>query len=309
MEGAVGYSTRSKRKGKGKGKEQWWERKEATFVEERETEAGIKVQEMVRDAILDKVEQVTGEEKRRVVNRNKKSQDGRMEWKEEVSTLIIELNVDELLRADGAVKVDVPLHLRYQTPKGSLTTRRLQTGTVASHSPYATLLRDILPLHSFKNAKQAVFGFFSNTTSLTFPHPAASAAESGWVESQIIPSPTIFLTCPPPSSPASNGGATKYVEGFYSTPLSTLFPPTHSHLLPLSPSIHGQSEETVHALSQTKTKQPAGGLKVKVPVPDVTLLAPVQIITLVTVVGAALRVLYYLLVSVVGRLEEVEKGL
>ncbi|KAJ1032875.1 hypothetical protein NDA18_001597 [Ustilago nuda] len=321
LEDAVGYSIR---KGKGKEDQQWWEKKETGFVEERETEEESRVQGLIQEAALEKVSEVTGGnvgeqhlgKRRKVVKKDQRGSEEEMGGKKEVSTLVIEVvDVDELLRADGKVKVEVALHLRYQSPTKQSAAKRMQGGALAAiHSPYTRLLKDILPIASIKRAKQTVIGLFTISNS-TIPYSSISpttSSTSQYVETCINPTPALFLTCTNHHS-SSNGGATKFVEGFYSTSLSSLFPRRHLHLLNSaafsSSSLGKNSQGLVLALSQTKVNQPQGGLKVKVPVLDATLLAPVQITTLVTVFGAAAGVVYYLFSSVVPSLEAVEKTL
>lgn len=224
------------------------------------------LQAAMGDAIREKARAVVEKPK---VRRREKKEGGVGEAKEEVSSLMVELNVDELLGGDG-VRVEVPLHVRYHPPHASTS--------ASSGSSFTALVRDILP------------------SALSHRLLANLPPSADFVQASIKP-PTLILSCPPTSS-----GATKVVEGFYSTRLSSLFPSTHSHLLP------GTSEKgkTVLALSK---RGDARGLRVRVPVPSAELLVPVRIVTLVTVLGAAAVVVGHLLLNVLPQIEALEKGL
>lgn len=255
--------------------------------------------DILQDVLRDKVREFTtetqppaGKVRRRTSAKTQKRNREQEDVKKEVSSLVVELEVDELLAADG-VKVDIPLHVRYHPPASA----KVESGAVRD-SPYVGLLNDLLPAHLKQLVKHATSLTANLTPGDTPPsatHPSEKEQKSGYVETTLA-QPTLFLSCP--SSSASN----TYIEGFYSTTLRTLFPASHAHL--------AQKPNTaVLALSPRKAQQQTTGLTLRVPVPKAELLEPVQTVTMLTVLGAALAVVYHLLAHVVPSLESVEPPL
>lgn len=301
LEHAVGWSVRRNRadaEGVTKANEgQGRERRDADEdADDLERQIHHALQEALRDTarkhVADSAEPQLGKARVTVPKpktETKKAQQ-EAEAEAEASTLLI-----ELLTADGfkatsdnsdGFQIEVPLHLRYHPP--SISSSRIYGSTnkdplPSAASPYLTLLSELLP-KSIVN----LFALSSSSSSATDRHTVNTA----------IPAPTLYLTCATPS---------RYIPGFYSTSLHTLFPATHAHLLASSPTTHS----TVLALSHPTTTpaNPNAVLPLKIPVPPAELLAPVQLTTLFTVVTAAFALVYHLLSNVIPLVEAAEKSL
>lgn len=239
-----------------------------------EGEGGLSMQELLEDVLREKVEEISGEKVRVRRRKDKGKQKGdaaeRMS-KAEASSLMIELNVDELRAADGIettgeVEVKVPLHLRYHPPSTPSTSSSFVLPSILS--TYLGILQNILP------------SFVSSLLSL----PASTQSDS--VDTSIAPPQLVLLSCK--------------IPGFNPTPLSKLFPTTHAHLL----SREARSEKALALKSESEE-----ALQVKVPVPEANWLSAVQVTTLASVTAAAGAVLCHLLKNVVPAVESVEKDM
>ncbi|SPO31387.1 uncharacterized protein UTRI_06517 [Ustilago trichophora] len=315
LEGAVGFSSRRKRRGQEEKGEQWWETNhslERRTESARGEEEGVGVvgehggmQGLLEAVLREKVAEYTGERvvqgEQRVTHKigakakpakgsaaNKVETQGH---KDELSSLLIELNIDELRSQDGFT-LNLPLHLRYHPPSNFVATTNTQLPS--AQSPYLNLIHDIIPssLSSlFHQTKHSLLS--SGHESPPHPPKSTNTRDTAYVETSIS-QPTFFLNCHQSSS---------YIEGFYSTTFNDLFPGTHSHLIPTK---QAKKNPSVLALSNRISTNKAKQLTVRVPVPNVGLLAPVQVITLITVISAALGTLYWLLARIVPLLEAVE---
>ncbi|SPO31771.1 uncharacterized protein UTRI_06517_B [Ustilago trichophora] len=318
LEGAVGFSGRRKgRTGRREG-EQWWEINHSFEKGRGEAEGeGVGgddggMQGLLEAVLREKVAEytaepvVTGEQRvRHKLGAKAKQPKGSVAKKQEtqevdeVSSLLIELNVDEL-RSQDELTLDLPLHLRYHPPSNllSTTTTRPNTNLPAAHSPYLTLILDILPsslpnlLHQTKHSLLSLLGQKSPS------YPSKSNSRNTHYAHSSISQPTLFLNCHQSSS--------TYIQGFYSTTFNNLFPPTHSHLIPTKA---GNNNSAVLTLSNKNSTKFTNPLSVRVPTPNPEWLAPVQITTLTTIISAALGVLYWLLIRIVPLLQDVEGSL
>lgn len=277
LEGAVGFSERRKGGTGRKEEEQWWETNhllEKTRGEE-EGEGGDDegMQGLLEAVLREKVA--------------------------ELSSLLIELNVDKLRSQDGFT-LNLPLHLRYHPPSNlvSIATTRPNTNLPTAHSPYLTLIHDILPSSLFNLFHRTKHSLLSRPRHKSPSHPPKSNSRNTNYAKSSISQPTLFLNCHQSSS--------TYLQGFYSTTFNNLFPPTHSHLIPTKAPKYNSA---VLALSKKNSTKIGKDLSVRVPLPNAEWLAPVQITTLITLISAAAGVLYWFLTRIVPLLEAVEGSL
>lgn len=271
LEQAVGWVGRAKG-GRGVGR-QWWER----ASEAREEEEGLDLQDILSAALRKKAEEVVGagEAVKVSLDRGNRvqikppAQQQRGEDERERTTVVLPIQIDDLLNANGAFRLDVPLHVRYHPPTAA---------TIDTPSSFTTLLHDILPSSALN-----LYHTFHHCLGL----PSSSSAKPNHKShTQLTLSPpTIYVSCPTSPSPSSL--------------VSKLFPKSHAHLK----SQLNASNFVAHTTSTSTTT-----LKLNIPVPQDSLLPPVQLTTILTVVGAALAVVYHLLVNVLPVLEEVEKS-
>lgn len=289
LEKAVGWVSRaSDAKG---GKRQWWERAEEASGAENEGWLGglegLDLQDVLSAALRKKAAEVVGvsepvklslEQGNRVKVKPHEAPQRKGEDERERSTVVVPIDIDDLLNSDGAFRLDVPLHVRYLPPATSAT-----VNTIPSSS-FFDLWLDILPTHalSLYHTIRRHLGLQSPPTS-----PSRSKAHNVHLT---LPPPTIYLACPPSSASSTSDSS-----------VSKLFPKTHAHLT--SKLIESHPPNFV-VVAHAKSTAP---LKLSVPVPAESLLAAVQLTTLVTVVAAALGVVYHLAVNVLPMVEQVEK--
>ncbi|SJX66545.1 uncharacterized protein SRS1_16774 [Sporisorium reilianum f. sp. reilianum] len=272
LEAAVGWMARAKG-AKGE-RRQWWER----AGEEAEAE-GLDMQGILAAALRRKAEEVAGVGEAVKVSLDKGSRvqvrpptgakQGKAEDKRERSSVVVPIQIDDLLNANGAFSLDVPLHVRYHPPTSA------SVDTTSALSSLSSLLFDILPT-------PALNLYHTLRTDLGLPAPPPTPHRNPYAQLTLAP-PTLYVSCPS-SAP--------------STKASKLFPKSHAHL-----ATHIDTATNVVAHSTAP-----GALRLRVPVPDESALAPVQLTTVVTVVGAALAVVFHLVVNVLPVLEGVEKS-
>ncbi len=260
LEKAVGWTTRELGTKGGKEKGKQVQRNAQGFVED-----GLGVEEMLQQAVLDKAEEFLEPHQRvrirpRAKDVNVNASDNVKEKmhvtpgpckseKVEVSTLLLDLNLNELLAADGlkerkkSIEIQLPLHLRYQPPSSASTTSLVSPPSFVA--AYLDLLREILP-----SPLNRAFSYIHRTTFSGFSKdalPTTSSNESpknDYVEISITNTPTLYLSCP-----SSN----KYIEGFRSTNLAALFPPT-----PLPPFEVRAQQTSASAFDSTQGELPRG---------------------------------------------------
>ncbi|KIS65866.1 uncharacterized protein UMAG_06241 [Mycosarcoma maydis] len=274
LEAAVGWTARPS----AKAERQWWERAEA---DERRS---VDMQDVLSAALRQAAGQVVTDQLPVKLSLDKdrarvkaSDQNGKQNqsqtFKQERSTVVIPVPVDELLTADGLFQVHVPLHVRYHPPATRDT--REPSGV--------TLIREIAP----SSLRQLYYHVLER-----LGHSSTRPSTLNQHAKITLLAPNLYISCSDTSSTRSP---------------ASLLPPSHAHLQPQLmahlTSTGTQARHIVALASSLKNDR----LALRVPVPDAAVLDAVHGVTMLTVVGAAVTVAYHLLVNVVPLLEGVEK--